>query len=465
MVGLEKQVKAKASMPPLGLLYMATLLNEHGVETSLLDQPAKAYSNEETVDWIMLENPDIVGFSGLSTSGKNATLMSAQVKKRNPNIPIVFGGLYATFNPERVLTKYPSVDIVVKGEGEGTIIELVDVLESDRPLKDVAGIIYREGSSIISTPDRPLLEDLDSLPFPDRSLLDVAYHSEVGGAKIAVKKFTSIVSSRGCPYSCRFCSCTKLYNGRWRARSVDNTLEELHYLASEGYKQFIFVDDCFTLDPKRVMEICGRMRKEGLDFEWICEGRVDSSSYKMMKELSRAGCKFLYLGIESANQRILDYYQKMITPQQSLEAVDVARKAGIDIIMGSFILGAPNETREEIKNTLDFAKKLDLDIPQFNVLHVYPGTDIWNELSIKEGLDEDKYWETGGEASKIYPTSVPYHEIVKMVKVAVKEFSLRPSFLIHQISRTLLSPFRRRVILNNLNNMGEVLETIRNPLS
>jgi radical SAM superfamily enzyme YgiQ (UPF0313 family) len=459
-----KRVKAKASWPPLGLLYMATLLNEQGAETSILDQPAKNYSNQETVEWIIREDPDIVGFSGLSTSGKNAALMSTQVKKRNPNISIVFGGPYATFNSKRVLTKYPSVDIVVKGEGESTIIELVDVLESSRPLKGVDGITYREGNFLVSTPDRRLLEDLDSLPFPDRRLLDGEYHSEISGVNIAVNKFTSVISSRGCPYRCRFCSCTKLCKGRWRARSVDNTLEELHYLASEGFKQFIFVDDCFTLVPKRTIEICVRMRKEGLDFEWICEGRVDRNSNKIMKELSRAGCKILYLGIESANQRILNYYQKMITPQQSLEAVKRARKAGIDLIIGTFILGAPDETREEIKNTLDFAKKLDIDIPQFHVLGVYPGTDIWDELCIKGGLDEDKYWEAGVEVSKIYPTSVPYNEIVEMITEAVKKFTLRPRFLLHQIGRTLLSSYRRGVIMNNLGNMGEVLETIRNPV-
>jgi radical SAM superfamily enzyme YgiQ (UPF0313 family) len=460
---ITNRVKAKASWPPLGLLYMATLLDEHGVETSILDQPTKGSSNEETVDWIMSESPDIVGFYGLSTSGRNAALMSKQVKKRNPDISIIFGGPYATFNPERVLTKYPPVDIVVRGEGEETIIELVDGLESSSPLKDVNGITYRGGDSLVSTPDRPLLEELDSLPFPDRSMLDGEYHSEIGGANIAVNKFTSVLSSRGCPYRCRFCSCTKLCKSRWRARSVDNTLEELHYLASEGFKQFIFVDDCFTLDPKRAMEICVRMRKEGLDFEWMCEGRVDNCSYEMMKEISRAGCKILYLGIESANQRILDYYQKTITPQQSLRAVDTARKAGIDIIMGTFILGAPDETREEINNTLEFAKKLDIDIPQFNVLSIYPGMDIWIELCNKGVVDEEKYWETGVQVSEIYPTPVPQNEIYKMITEAVKYFTLRPGFLLRQIGRTLSSPYRRGVVLHNLGNMGEILETIRNP--
>jgi radical SAM superfamily enzyme YgiQ (UPF0313 family) len=131
--------------------------------------------------------------------------------------------------------------------------------------------------------------------------------------------------------------------------------------------------------------------------------------------------------------------------------------------MGTFILGAPDETREEIKNTLEFAKKLDIDIPQFNLLSTYPGTAIWDELSFKGVLDEEKHWETGVDVSRIYPTPVPYREIVDMIKKAVTEFTLRPGFLLNQIGRTLLSPYRRGVLLHNLVNMGKVLETIRNP--
>lgn len=461
---LKDRIKGEASWPPLGLLYMATILNERGIESTILDQPAKGYSIEDTVEWILRSEPDVVGFSGLSMSGRNAALTSMELKRRNPEMTVVMGGLYATFNSERVMSKYPSVDIVVRGEGEETIAELVDVLEAGAPLKDVAGITYREGESIKSTPDRPLIEDLDSLPIPDRSLLDDEYHSKISGANIAVDKFTSVVSSRGCAYKCRFCCCTKLGRGRWRARSVDNTLEELHYLASEGYEQFIFVDDCFTLNPKRAIEICSRMRAEGLDFEWICEGRVDSSSYEMMREISRAGCKILYLGIESANQRILNQYNKMTTPQQSEEAVRSARKAGMDLIMGTFIVGGPDETREEIQNTLDFAKKVDIDIPQFNVLGVHPGMDLWEELLSKGYVDEETYWETGIGVSKISPTAVPFEEIVGMITEAVRSFTFRPGFLLRGLWRTLASSYRRGVVWNNLGNWRDFLETFRNPM-
>jgi anaerobic magnesium-protoporphyrin IX monomethyl ester cyclase len=461
---LRERIRGEASWPPLGLLYMATVLKEKGLGVSILDQPAKGYSIEDTVRWVEGEDPDVLGFSGLSMSGRTAALTSIEVKKTLPDLPIVFGGLYATFNAERVLWKYPSVDVVVRGEGEETIVDLVDALETGGSLKEVQGIAFRDGDAVFSTSDRPLIEDLDSLPFPDRSLLDDEYHSDIGGANIAVKKFTSVVSSRGCVYRCRFCSCHRLCRGRWRARSVDNTMEELHYLASEGYKQFIFIDDCFTLNPERAIEICRRMREEKLDFEWICEGRVDSGSYEMLREISRAGCKIIYFGIESANQRILDYYEKSITPEQSVRAVETARRAGIDLIMGTFIVGAPDETREEIQNTLDFAKRLPIDLPQFNVLGVHPGMDIWKEMKAKGYVDEETHWETGVGVPRICPTAVPFQEIAGMIKDAVHDFAFRPGFILGQVWRTLKSPYRLGVVLNNLGRLGEIRETFQNPM-
>jgi len=453
--------KAIASFPPLGILYLAGVLEERGIEVSVLDQPAKGFTIEETVNWVEKENPDILGFSTFASSGRTAALISNKVKEKNPNIVTVFGNYYATFNSERVLRKYPSVDIIVRGEGENTAIELVSCLQNKGKLKKVRGITFRNKKNIISTPDRPLIRDLDSLPFPNRKLIDEEYHCMVAGANVAPKKFTSIVSSRGCVYRCRFCCCTQFARSMWRHRSVQNTLEELHFLASEGYEQFIFVDDSFTLNQKRVIKLCRGIRKEKIDMDWICEGRVDNCSYEMFREIVKAGCKILLFGIESANQRILSYYNKQTTPQQSKTAVNTARKAGIDVINGSFIVGAPDETREEIQNTIEFAKQIPIDFPQFNILGVHPGTDIWDEFEANGLLKGGEYWETGIAVSELCPTAVPLNEIKQMIHEAFYHFVRRPSFVLEQIARTLKSSYRMKVVINNLNRIGDIRENIR----
>lgn len=453
--------KSIASFPPLGILYLAAVLEEKGIEVSVLEQAAKGLTVEETAQWVKKEDPDILGFSTFASSGRTAALISDEVKRNNPNITTIFGSYYATFNPERILRKYPSVDIVARGEGEHTVIDLVNCFEKHGELQDVLGISFRNKNSVISTPDRPLIKNLDSLPFPNRELFDVEYHCTIAGANVAPKKFTSVVSSRGCVYRCRFCSCTQFARNMWRPRSVENTLEELNLLASKGYSQFIFVDDSFTMNPKRVIRLCREMRKERLDMDWICEGRVDNCSYEMLHEISKAGCRIFYLGIESANQRILDYYNKRTTPEQSETAVRTARKAGIDVIVGSFIVGAPDETREEIQNTIQFAKRVPIDFPQFNILGVFPGTDLWDEFNVDGVLEKSGYWETGVGVSEICPTAVPVSEIRQMIHNAFYQFVLRPSFLSNQLKRTLSSSYRMRVLIDNLSRMGQIRGGVR----
>jgi len=164
--------KSVASWPPLGILYLGAVLQERGIEVSVLDQPAKGFTIEETVNWVEKENPDILGFSTFASSGRTAALISKKVKEKNPNVITVFGNYYATFNPERILRKYPSVDIIVRGEGENTAIELVSCLRNKDSLKKVRGITFKNGENIVSTPDQPLIKDLDSLPFPDGELID-----------------------------------------------------------------------------------------------------------------------------------------------------------------------------------------------------------------------------------------------------------------------------------------------------
>lgn len=453
--------KSIGAWPPLGVLYLAAVLEERGVEVSVLDQAAKGFTIRETADWIKNENPDILGFSTFASSGRTAALISNEIKKENPNVTVAFGNYYATFNPERILRKYPSVDIIVRGEGERTVIDLVDYFRNKKRLKDIPGISFRNGNEIVSTTDRPLIKDLDSLPFPDRALIDEDYHSVIAGANVASRKFTSLVSSRGCVYQCRFCCCTQFGRMRWRPRSVKNTLDELNFLASEGYEQFIFVDDNFTANPRNVIKLCKEMRKEKIDMEWICEGRVDNASYEMLWEIAKAGCKVFYFGIESANQRILDYYNKRITPEQSKTAVRTARKAGADVIVGSFIVGAPDETRIEIQNTIEFANQIPIDLPQFNILGVYPGTDLWNEFEAKELTRNGDYWETGVAVSEICPTAVPYKEIRQMIHEGFYRFARRPSFMSKQMARLMKSPYRVRTVVNNIRSMGEIIENIR----
>jgi len=449
-----------SAWPPLGILYCAGVLKEAGVEVSVLDQPAKGYSIEQVVKWVKKEEPDILGFSVLLSAAKVAPKIAERVKEENPNVIIVFGGHHASFNAKRILQKYPFVDIVVRGEGEYTCLEVAKQLEKRRDLKDVDGITYRKNGRIVSNPDRPLNMNVDALPFPDRNLPAIDYSSSIFGVKISSRKFTALVSSRGCPFNCLFCGIRKFARRVWRPRSVENVVEELEYLRSEGYEQFLFADDNFTLSAKRVSKLCRQIKRMDRDIEWFCDSRVDHVSYDMFREMADAGCRCIFFGIESANQRILDYYRKGITPEQAESAVRKTRKAGIDIIVGSFIVGAPDETCREIVNTLSFANRLDIDVPDVNILGAHPGTDLWNELAGKGLFDGDELWETGICVPRDLSTPVPYEELRALIFEYFRAFYLTPRQLLIELLRTLKSRFRMAAALQNLARLPQAIETL-----
>ena len=454
-----------AASPPLGILYIASKLEDAGVEVSALDQAANGSSTKEVVNWVMKEDPEILGVSTLVSSSLTAPKIAEEIKKKNPNIIIVFGNHHATFNAERILKKYPYVDVVVRGEGEQTCLEIVNCLKEKRNLRDVLGVTFRHKRRIISNLDRPLIKDVDSLSFPDRDMLNEEYHNTTIGINVAPKKFTSFLSSRGCVFKCRFCSCTGFARNLWRFRSIENILDELHLLASEGYEQLMFVDDNFTLNQKRAINLCRSFRKEKIHMEWISEGRVDQCSYSMLREMVKAGCRMMYFGIESGSQNVLDYYDKRINPEQSKRAVAKARKAGVDIIVGSFIVGAPNETRLDIQKTLNFAEKLDLDIPQINILAAFPGNLIWEELKEKGLLKGDEYWETGVGVPDVHPDAVPLNEIKRMIHDYYQNFLRNPRYLMKQILLTTRSSYRLNVAFNNLSRIDAIADNINSFIS
>ena len=447
--------------PPLGMLYCAVVLMKEGIEVSLLDQAVKGFSFKRTLDWVKKEDPDILGFSVLHSAAKEAPKIAEWVKAENPNVTVVMGNYHATFNAERILKKYPYVDVIIRGEGEYASLELAKRLEKGGDLREVKGITFRDNGKIVSTPDRPLIKNIDDLPFPDRDLMNAQYTSTIFGVKVATKKFTTLLSSRGCPFQCSFCGCRKFARGVWRARSVENIVEELEFLRSEGYEEFLFVDDNFTLNRKRVMELCQKIRKEGMDIQWICDSRVDHCGYDMFREMVKAGCNTVYFGIESANQRILDYYKKSITSDQSIDAVRKARKAGIDIIVGSFIVGAPDETRSEIQNTLQFAQKLDIDVPSLNILGAFSGTDIWNDFVARGLINEDQCWETSIYVPKVSPYTVPFEEIRSMIYDYFQAFYLNPKRLLIEILRTFKSSYRIAAALANIPRINTVFDGVK----
>lgn len=455
-----------ASAPPLGLLYLATSAKNLGHHVEVIDQAASGLRNKDLVNRVKNSDPEIIGFSILvSNLGlENARFISKEIKSWNPNLKIVFGNYLPTFYARKMLENYEYLDVCVRGEGDETFADLLDAWEKNRPLEEVAGISYRANNLVMENKNRPLIKNLDSLPIPDRTFVPDVYKNKIYGINVSKQKFTTLISSKGCPYSCRFCSCRAFTNGTFRMRSVSNVLAEICQLADQGYRELFFVDDNFTVNKKRVIELSQKIREEKLDLQFTTFGRVNQSSYELYRHMKLAGVNVLMIGFESGVQRILDYYNKKTTLEMDRAAVKIARKSGLDIIVGAFMLGGYDETYEEALQTIKFISTLDIDFPQLVITRAFPGTPLFSELVANRILDEERYWETGVNIVDLPGAKMNRKGLFKLVNYHFPAVFFNPKYIARAFLRNITSRFRRGIILNHLNRkdimrVGQLMKT------
>lgn len=377
--------------PPLGLAYIAAVLREHGYEVQIIDL------NVEGNLWERVGKKwDIVGISGDTSRYPIALKIASQIKKYY-HYPIVMGGPHVSFFEKETLST-GIVNYVVKGEGEYTTLNLLDALKKGNDLSTVKGIAFKKQGNLIETTPAPNIENLDNLPFPARELLPMDKYRKL---IFQGKPVTTLVTSRGCPFNCYFCSSSQFSGLKWRARSTENILSEIEHLIKRyDYHRFAFMDDNFTLSPQRVIQISKEIINRKLNIKWWAFSRVDEllKNKKMISLMAKSGCRMLFLGIESVSKKILDSYNKKITANDSLKAIQLLKKYGIST-WGSFIIGGLEETKEMILNTIKFSKLLNPEIAQFSILTPFPGTRLYQD-AVKAGIIKKNAWQyfDGGHA-------------------------------------------------------------------
>ncbi|MFX1297077.1 MAG: B12-binding domain-containing radical SAM protein [Promethearchaeota archaeon] len=426
---------------PLGILYLGQILKDNGHKVTLYDHYVSGAPVNSVINWLKTLNPDVVGFSVLSATLNTANAIAKKAKEWNPNLIIIYGSYLPTFCAREILNDCEYIDICVRGEGEHTIIELMDALEKNSSLGNILGISFKDNGKIIENPDRPLIQDLDSIPFPNRELIHQSYQFH--------EKIATIITSRGCPYSCRFCSCWKFFKSKWRMRSIKNVIDEMLYLQANGFRELLLTDDCFNARPKRIMKLCYLMKKEKLDFAWHSIGRVTQSKIPFLRTIVSTGCKTLTYGIESGNQRILDYYKKKATPLIAEQAVKNAKKAGIENIGAGFIIGAPTETREEVLNTIKFGFKLQkhgLNNLQFQILFVDPGTTLYEDFIAQGLIDPEKDWNKRIPAVDRFPNSLSHQYLEQLSRRAFKDFVSSKCLIVSEYFKSIKSLYRMKAV-------------------
>lgn len=426
---------------PLGLAHIAAYLVENGIDVKAVDAWAEGMDCERLSLEAEKLKPEVVGFTMLSPNYENVKNAIKAVKKRLPATKIVVGGCHPSALPDEVLNDIPEVDLVVIGEGEKTFLELINALnQKDVKFAGIEGIAYREGAAVRRTRKRNFMENLDSLPFPARHLFPLGKYRSVApyGRK---KPFISLITSRGCPYSCAYCS-KDVFGMSYRSFSAKRIIEEIKFLIDKySVKEIRFYDDIFTLDKKALKEICDFLVDEKERPSWSCMTRVELVDPATLNMMKRSGCWLIAYGVESATKSVLERMSRLGDLEIVRRAFRWTRQAGIHTL-GYFMIGLPGETREMIKDTIDFSIELDADFAAFSTFVLMPGSPFYKDFFVgKENSSFSRPVFVKSKSSSFpfsrqdrsYVGGLSLDELDVLTREANRRFYFRPSYMIRRM--------------------------------
>jgi anaerobic magnesium-protoporphyrin IX monomethyl ester cyclase len=373
--------------PPLGLGYVAAALKKHGANVELVD--CTFLTMQQALERVRRSKPQVVGVYSMFSMKKTSLEIARQL--RGSCDLLVAGGPLPTLDPTDFLDVF---DVATIGEGEETIVDLVDCIEKGKPVSSVQGVAYKDAGIVRFSAQRGFVEDLDSLPFPARELFDNETYKQH-----YLKRFgystTPLISSRGCPFNCDFCS-RPVFGTSFRSRSPENIVSEVEEIAALGYDRVWFADDCFTLKPQQVEQVCKLLVQREVGIGWECLSRVDTLDVDVARSMKRAGCVRVFFGIESGNDGVLGLMNKRITTVQAKNAVYAAKAAGLQV-GAFFIVGYPGESDRTVLDTVRFASALPLDYLSFTLPYPIPGTALYERVKDNGGVlvddwEEPKNW-------------------------------------------------------------------------
>jgi len=421
-----RRSRERTIWPQTSLAYLAAVMKNEGYSVGLVDCIAEEITWKTFQEILQKEQPRYIVFNVITSIVSN-DIYTSYLGKYDESKTIAIGP-HITHLPRETMKRFPSLDYGILGEAEVTIKELINAVELKDHLSKVKGIVFRDGGGIVVTDKRPFIQDLDSLPIPLHELLPIDKHN----LPFIGKKYTFVLSSRGCPFLCTFCRQVIMWERKVRSRSAKSIFEELEYLNSLGISNIMFHSDTFTIKKEVVVELCKMMVESNLRFRWICNSRVDTVDEEILAWMKKAGCWMIAYGIETGSAEILKNVKKGLqaTIEQAEKAVRITKKAGINV-WGYFIMGLPGETEKTIKESIRFAKKLPLDIVNFSVGAPYPGTEFYRQAKDNCWLESEQWEDFDQNYSAIvrYP-HLSSKEIIKAVRRGYISWFLRPRGLV-----------------------------------
>jgi radical SAM superfamily enzyme YgiQ (UPF0313 family) len=434
---------------PLGTLYVASYLVKKGHEVKFFN--GAFMSHKDILHKLTEFNPDVIGIYSTTFGWKKAVFTASEIRKCGFETRpcIVVGGPYPIAMQEKCLEDSEDIDAVVTGEGEITMAELIDSLADNKSLADIKGLVYRHHNKIIKNPPRPLITDVDSLPFPARELLGDAMDYIPPPATYKRKPVAVIMTSRGCNRKCIYCfQIDKERKNGIRFRSVENVMDEIELCLKQGYKEIKFIDDNLAADYNRALEIALEIKKRNFDFTWFTSACVHHVDKPLLKAFKEAGCWAILFGAESGVQRNLNTIRKGIKLEQTVNAVRIAKEAGLTVYT-PFLFGLPGETFEDGLKTIEFACELNPDIANFHALTPFPGTELYDNVD-KYGTMSGDLTDYTYQGAAFTPHTMTREEVATLRQLAFRRFYSRPGYI-----------FRKILSLRSINDIKAVAKGAR----
>jgi len=426
---------------------LAAVLEKRGHNVDVIDLQGDDPSTKELEAELQLLHPDIVGVTSATLTFNPAIQVIKAAKRVLPSCLTLMGGPHVTVMDEETLNANPDTDVVVRGEGEQTILELAQLVSETRldNLGGVAGITFRKKTGqVVRNSQRPFIEDLDTLPYPAHEHFDVRRY------KVSGKTYLPIITSRGCPFQCAFCLASHMCGKGFRARRPKNVVDELEWLKDTyGAEAFAFYDDTFTYDNRRAFAICEEMRNRKFNLPWDCRTRVDRVTPELLTTLRKTNCLLIHFGVESGSQKMLNAMRKGTTVEQNASAIKWAKEAGISVAI-SVVVGYPGETPEMMEETFEFIRKTEPDYLYMCEAVPYPGTEMYNVVK-KLGWQMSEDWSQFHEQTQVFKNPLlPLEMIERKKKAFYDEFFSPAYFLRKRMKKDFYSQTMARMAMNHL---------------
>lgn len=435
----------KSLSPPLGLLYLGSPLQREEFKVSLVDLNVDKFTKREFLN--LIKNQDFILMTCYANAMNNIMKIIKDIKEVNKKGLILCGGPHCNITHEYVEGSF----LTCVGEAEGYIAQILNSIILKKPLRGIPGLIYKKNGKIVKTPGVMKVDDLDSTLPPARKLAGRKKYGNVGAVRLDV---ATIMSTRGCPFNCHFCS-HPLNLKKYRQRSIDSVVEEIKSLVRQSYKYILFYDDNFLLNKKRAYKIMDKIIQEKIKVKMALQARVDSADYNLYKRMRDAGVVAVFFGVESANQDVLDFYNKRATVEQGIEAIKLANKVGL-ITHGYFMIGTPFETKHHFNRNLEYFDTVPLDFMSCNVLTYWIGTQLWNDASNKGIIEKSELHVLADKRLSHYSSE----ELSAISSYLVRYFYMNPRRLL-RIQYKLLRLGEAGIVVRELLRPKSLLKRLR----